>query len=311
MTKLNKEYLMKAVSIIIVLLTLSLIFLAGCQSYATSGMTITDDLGRNVQLKEAPRRVVSLSPSNTEIVYALGLEDRLVGVTTYDNYPEAVKDKPRVSDYSTVDVEKVVSYKPDLILASSIQKNDAIPAFEKLGIAVLTIDPDTIDETFKDIELLGRISGKTGQAESLVTGLEDRFKAVTGKTDKLTASQRPRAFFLTWHDPLWTAGSGTVINELITKAGGDNIAADLKGHSQIELESVIQRNPQIIFVMSSMGDQDSSYNYIKSEPRFKATDAVKNSQVFKVDSDIFGRTTPRLVDGLETMARLIHPELFK
>ena len=127
----------------------------------------------------------------------------------------------------------------------------------------------------------------------------------------MTASQKPRVFFLTWHDPLWTAGSATVIDELMTKAGGVNIAADLNGHSQIDLETVIERNPQIIFVMSSMGDQNTSYNYIKREPRFQATDALKNNQVYKVDSDIFGRTTPRLVDGLETMAKLIHPEMFK
>lgn len=304
---------MKIIFVFIALMAIAILTLAGCQASAPQQSTVTDDLGRSVQITGIPQRIISLSPNTTEMVYALGLEDRLVGVTTYCNYPEAAQDKPRVSEYSKVDMEKVVSAKPDLVLASTIHKNDTIPAFEKLGIAVLTLEPETVDGTMDDIELLGRICGKTGEAETLVAGLRDRISSITDKTDQLTltGSQKPRSFFLTWHDPLWTAGSATVIDELITKAGGINIAADLNGHSQIDLESVIERDPQIIFVLSSMGDQDTSYNYIRQEARFGATEALKNNQVYKVDSDIFGRTTPRLVDGLETMAKLIHPEMFE
>ncbi len=304
---------MKIANIFIAVIILALLTLAGCRAATPQESSVIDDLGRSVVIRDIPQRLISLSPSNTEIVYALGLEDRLVGVTTYDNYPEAAQDKPKVSEYSNIDMEKVVSAKPDLILASNIQKNDAIPAFEKLGIAVLTLEPGTVDETIRDIELLGRVCGKTQQAVALVSRLRDRIRAITDKTAQLTltGSQIPRVFFLTWHDPLWTTGSNTVIDDLITNAGGFNIAADLSGHAQIDLESVIDRNPQIIFVMSSMGDQDTSYNYIKQEPRFQATAALKNNQVYKVDADIFGRTTPRLVDGLETLAKLIHPEIFK
>jgi len=302
---------MKIANIFIAIIAVTFLSLAGCQAPAPQGNTVTDDLGRSITIKGIPQRIISLSPSNTEIVYALGLEDKLVGVTTYDNYPAAAQDKPKVSEYSNVDMEKVLSAKPDLILASTIHKNDVIPAFEKLGIAVLTLEAETVDGTIRDIELLGQLCGKSREAETLVARLKDRIQTITDKTSQLTTSQKPRVFFLTWHDPLWTAGSATVIDELMAKAGGVNIAADLNGHSQIDLESVIERNPQIIFVMSSMGDQDTSYNYIKGEPRFQATEALKNNQVYKVNSDIFGRTTPRLVDGLETMAKLIHPEIFK
>ena len=304
---------MKILSIFTAIMIIALLTLTGCQSAASQANTVIDDLDRSVTIKNVPQRIISLSPNTTEIVYALGLEDRLVGVTTFCNYPEAAKDKPKVSEYSNIDMEKVVSAKPDLILASTIHKSDAIPAFEKLNIAVLTIEPETVDGTIRDVELLGRICGKTQQAVALVSGLRERIRAITDKTDQLTltGSQKPRVFFLTWHDPLWTAGSATVIDELISKAGGFNIAADLSGHSQIDLESVIERNPQIIFVMSSMGEQATSYNYILEEPRFQATAALKDNRVYKLDSDIFGRTTPRLVDGLETMAKLIHPEIFK
>lgn len=302
---------------------LGLIVISGCQSFSSNPVAspsaaypgqpveYTDDLGRKVPLKGVAERIISLSPGNTEMLYALGLEDKLIGVTTYCNYPPAVKDKPIVSEYSTVDVEKLVSLQPDLVLADSIHKAEVIPALEKLGIPVLGIDPSSLGGIMSDLEMIGRIGGKDQASSSLVTGLQGRIKVVTNKTDKMLSAEKPRAFFLTWHDPLWTAGSNTLINELMMKAGGTNIAADLDGHSQIDLETVIQRNPQIILVLSSMGDQDTSFNFIKSEPRFQATDAVKNASVFRIDSDIFARTTPRSVDGLEQMTKLIHPEVFK
>jgi iron complex transport system substrate-binding protein len=300
---------LKGFWVIPVLLSVFLI-LSGCQSRVVQG-NFTDDLGRSVQIKDIPKRIISLAPSNTEMLYALGLEDRLIGVTTYCNYPEAVKDKPKVSEYSNVDIEKIVSLQPDLILADSIHKDTVIPALEKLNIPVLAIIPENLDKILSDIELIGKITGESKVAETLVSSLQTRVQAVNEKIQTAEIKDRPRAFFLTWHDPLWTAGSETLINDLMTRAGGINIASDLTGHSQIALETVIERNPQIIFVLTSMGDQNTSLNYIKSEPRFQATDALKNNRVFSLDSDIFGRTTPRTIDGLEQMANLMHPELFK
>jgi iron complex transport system substrate-binding protein len=300
---------LSVISVFLVVLSLALLF--GCHAKTPQG-NYTDDLGRTVQIKDIPMRIISLCPSNTEMVYALGLEDRLIGVTTYCNYPEAVKDKPKVSEYSNVDIEKIVSMQPDLILADGVQhKSQVIPAIEKLNIAVLGIAAESLDKILSDITLLGKVSGESKAAEKLVSSLQTRIQSINEKIQKANISDKPRVFFLTWHDPLWTAGSGTLIHDLMTSAGGVNIASDLNGHSQIDLETVIQRNPQVIFVMTSMGDQNTSLNYIKSEPRFQVTDALKNNRVYSLDSDIFARTTPRTVDGLEQMANLTHPELFK
>ncbi len=271
----------------------------------------TDDIGRIVQIQGIPQRIISLSPSNTEMVYALGLQDKLVGVTSYDNYPPDVKNKTIVSDYSTTDLEKIVNAKPDLVLADSIQKNDTIPALEKLGINVYTMTPDNADMIFNDLKVLGQITGKTKEAGDLVSNLKSRIQAVTDKTAKLADSQKPRVLFVTWHDPIWTAGSETMIQYLINQAGGTNIASDLKDYATITLETAVQRNPQVIIVMSSMGTQNVSLDFIKSNDQFKSTDALKNARVYEIDADIFGRTTPRIVDGLETLAKLLHPELFK
>ena len=244
------------------------------------------------------------------MVYALGLQDSLIGVTTYDDYPPEVKDKPQVSEYSQVDIEKIVSLQPDLVLADSIHKAEVVPALEKLGVNVVVISPGTTEEILNELTLLGKISGKNEQAEALVAGLRQRIQAVTDKISQSAANQ-PRILYVTWYDPIWTAGNNTMIGDLFSKVGATNIASDIDGYNTISLETAIQRNPQIILVMSSMGDQNESLNYINTEPRFQATDALKNKQVFEVDSDIFGRTTPRIVDGLETLAKMVHPELFK
>ena len=294
---------------------IGLLVLTGCSDPSTqktpASSTYIDDIGRTVQIVGIPQRIISLSPSNTEMVYALGLQDKLVGVTSYDNYPPDAKNKPIVSDYSTVDLEKIVNAKPDLVLADSIHAKDTIPALEKLDITVYTMTPNNIDGILNEIKVLGRITGKTKESNDLVAGMQARIKTVIDITAKLTDVQKPRVLFVTWHDPIWTAGNDTMIQYLINDAGGINIAADLKGYATITLESVVQRNPQIIVVMSSMGDQHSSLNYIKSNPQFASTDAVKNGQVVGIDADIFGRTTPRIVDGLETLAKILHPELFK
>jgi iron complex transport system substrate-binding protein len=280
------------------------------QKTAPSG-TYTDDTGRTVQIQGTVQRIISLSPSNTEMVYALGLQDKLVGVTSYDNYPPDAKNKTIVSDFSTIDMEKIVNAKPDLVLADSIQQKDTIPALEKLGITVYTMSPNTMDEIYHDLKTLGQITGKTKEADALAASLTARVQAVADKTTKLTVNNKPRVLFVTWYDPIWTAGHHTMIQSLIEKAGGTNIAADLNGYATITLESVIQRNPQVIIVTNSMGDQHTTLDYIKSNDQFKATDAVKNGKVYEIDADVFGRTTPRIVDGLETLAKLLHPELQK
>jgi len=306
---------MKLLRLFTVVIILSLPVFTSCsqpsvQKTAPSG-TYTDDIGRTVQIPGTVQRIISLSPSNTEMVYALGLQDKLVGVTSYDNYPPDAKNKTVVSDFSTIDMEKIANAKPDLILADNIHKKDTIPALEKMGLTVFTMSPKSVENINDDLKVLGQITGKAKEADALISSLQTRIKVVADKTGKLTAADKPRVLFVTWYDPIWTAGSDTMIQHLIDEAGGTNIAADLQGWATITLESVIQRNPQVIIVTNSMGDQHTALDYIKSNDQFKATDAVKNGQVYEIDTDIFGRTTPRIVDGLETLAKLLHPELYK
>jgi len=297
-------------SISILLMVALLLSTTACVTEPLPG-TFVDDLGRTVNIEKVPQRIISLAPSNTEILFALGLEDKLVGVTEFCNYPEAAKAKPKIGGFTTVDTERVVALEPDVILAANIHQKTVIPALEEVGLTVLALAPKTLDGVLANISLVGEITGKSREATRLVTSLEKRIKAIIDETQALTEAERPRVLYLTWHDPLWTAGSGTLEDELINIAGGKNVAHDLTRHKTIDLETVIHRNPQVIIVITGHGEaRDLPFYHVKNEPRLGATEAVMAGRVYQIDADIFVRPTPRMVDGLEQLAKFIHPELF-
>lgn len=274
-------------------------------------LTIVDDLGREVEIERLPQRIISLAPSNTEILFALGLEDRIVGVTQFCNYPEAAKAKPRVAGYSTPDIEKVVSLEPDLILAESIHEKTALSAMESVGLTVIVMSAKSLDTVLRDITLVGQITGKSRAAAQLVDEMRNRIKAVTAKTEGLAPEQRPRVLYVYWHDPIWTTGSETFSNDVIQKAGGVNIFADdFKKSRVVSLEAVIDRNPQVIIISGMGATRNLIYNSIRTHPSLSAVEAVINGRVYQVDGDLVERPGPRIVDGLEQVAKFIHPEIF-
>ena len=277
-----------------------------------SPIEVTDHRGKVIKLEKIPATIVSLSPANTEIVFALGLEGSLVGVTEYCDYPEAAEDKPKIGGYSTVDIEKVVEIQPDLILASNIHEEEVIPELERLGLTVIDLSPDTIDEVLESIIMVGKITGKRDEALQLVDEMRSRIKAVADRTASLTDTQRPRVFYVVWHDPITTVSSITRIHELIVNAGGINIARDLTDdYPTISLEAVIQANPQVIVATSGHGSgANSPFEFASTEPRLKDIDARINSRVYQIDANLFSRPGPRIVDALEEMARMTHPEIF-
>jgi iron complex transport system substrate-binding protein len=294
-----------------VLLTLALLLCLNCTPQSPPN-NIVDGLGRNITIEKIPQRIVSLSPSNTEILFALGLGDKVVGVTEYCNYPQAAATKPKIGGFSTVDIEKVVSLEPDLVLAANIHSKTVIPALEKLGLIVVALTPNSLPEVLDSITLIGKITGQNKQASKLVSDLRPRIEAITDKTQTLSPNQRPRVFYITWHDPLMTAGKGTLADDVISSAGGQNIASDISGDKTIDLETVIYRDPQVIVASLGMGTgEDLPWQYVQNEPRLKNTQALLNDRIYKIDGDLIHRPGPRIVDALEQMAYFIHPELFK
>jgi len=279
---------------------------------APSPIELTDQLGRTVRLDGIPEKIVSLAPSNTEILFALGLGDKMVGVTEFCNYPEAAKAIDKIGGFRTVDIEKVVAIEPDLILATSIHQDEVIPALDRLGLTVLTLDPKTLDEVLESITLVGEVTGKGMEASQLVAEMQNRIKAITDKTDSLPEAERPRLFYIIWHDPLMTVSSTTRIHELIAKAGGINIAQDLAGdYPTIGLEAVLHANPQVIVAGSGHGEgANLPFQYASTEPRLEDVDARIYDRVYQINTDLIGRPGPRIIDGLEKFAEFIHPELF-
>lgn len=201
---------------------------------------------------------------------------------------------------------------PDLILATSIHETKIIPQLEGKGLTVLALNPKTIDAVLGAILLTGKVAGVEKNAAELVDGMRQRIKAVTDRTAGLTPEQRPRAFYIVWHDPLQTAGSGTLQDELIQKAGGTNIAQGLTDYANISLEVVVRDNPEVIIAGVGHGSgQDQTFQYAQTEPRLRDTDARRNSRIYAINSDLTSRPGPRIVEGLEQLAQFIHPELFK
>ena len=296
----------------IILLSLIVACAPTAEEVASFPIEVTDQMGRVVKLEKVPERIISLAPSNTEILFALGLADKLVAVTDYCNYPPEAKEKPSIGGFSTPNIEEVVAHSPDLILATSIHEKRIIPQLGEKGMAVFALDPKTLDEALESITLVGEITGKEERASGLVAEMQNRIKGVTDKTDNLSEAQRPRVFYITWHDPLMTPGTGTRHNELIRMAGGTNIARDLTGYATISLEAVIEANPQVIIAGVGMGSgKDLPFQYVKTEPRLRNVDARINNRIYSIDVDLAGRPGPRITDALEKFAEFIHPELFK
>jgi len=275
-----------------------------------ASLTVTDQLGRTVTIIGRPQRIISLAPSNTEIVYALGLADRLVARTDYDNYPPEARDKPSIGGFSTPNIEQIVAMSPDLVLATSIHEGKIIPQLEARGLAIVALNPKTIDEVLTAINLVGKVTGVEEAAAALTASMRQRVTAVTTKVGP--SSLLPGVFYVVWHDPLMIAGVGTLHDELIRLSGGINLGHDLAGYADISLETVIMASPQVMIAGVGMGTgEDLPLQYIMNESRLADTDARKNNRVYPIDVDLVGRPGPRIVDALEQFARFIHPERFE
>lgn len=275
-------------------------------------IVVVDDLGRQVTVQRLPQRIISLAPSNTEILFALGLGDKIVGTTDYCDYPEAAKAKPRVAGYSNPNIEKLMSLEPDLIVAESIHERMVLPALEKLGLTVIVTSATSLDTILHDIELIGQVTGKSTTAARLTENMRKRIAVVTEKTHNIPAEQRLRVLYVCWHSPIWTMGSDTFIDDLIWEAGGINVFAnDFKKSRAVSLEAVIAKDPQVIIVSGMGTTGDLIYDSIIKEARLSDISAIVNNRVYKIsDANLIERPGPRIVDGLEEVAKYLHPEIF-
>lgn len=286
------------------MLTVLLLILARAPSVAK---TITDQLGRHVTVPDKPQRVVSLAPSITEIVFALDQGHRLQGVTTYSDFPPEAAKLPKVGSYVHLDLEKIVALKPDLCIAIKDGNPRVIAQrLESLKIPVYAVDPNNLETIMKTVLEIGTLLNAKGRANQLVQNMDLRIQKVKSLVAK--ATHRPRVFFQIGVTPIVSVGTRTFIHELIVKAGGTNLAAGPIPYPRFSREKVLALSPEIIIITSMA--RSAIFEKVKAEwEKWPNMPAVRNRRIFVEDSNFFDRPTPRLVDGLELLTRLIHPEL--
>ena len=302
---------MKLQTAVSVLLLLAVLFAGSASAAEWEPVTITDDLGVVVEITKYPERIVSLSPANTEILFALGLDERIVGVTEYCTYPEAALSKEKIGGFSTINTEKITVLNPDLIVAADGNSEETVSHLRELGYTLITINADTIERTLADILLLGKATGTSAEADELVSSMKADLAEIAEKTADL---EKPKILHCMWIDPLWVSGSGTFQDEMITAAGGENAAAAEGGWVALNMEKFLTMNPDIIVVDSGngmgVGEDDKLKNLLMEDPRMQSLSAVQNDRVYVVNADIIDRGGPRIVDGVEILATIAHPDVF-
>lgn len=277
---------------------------------ATFPMTITDAIGKDITLEAPPEKIVSLIPSNTEILFGLGLNDEIVGVSDNDDYPAEATKKDKVGgiDYN---IEQIIALTPDIVFAHASgmsYSKGAIEQLEAAGVKVFVVaDAKNFNETYTTIEQLGRATGKLEEAKKIVANMKAKVEEVE---TKLKGVEPKKVFVESSDEPqIYTAGKGTFMNEMLEMIHAKNVAADVNGWYPIEAEQIIAKNPDVIVV---------AYNYVPNiltkipqRSGFETITAVKNKTIVQVDESTTSRQGPRLADGFEELAKAVYPEAFK
>lgn len=271
-------------------------------------LTIIDITETAVTIPQEPQRIISIAPSNTEILFALGLEDKIVGITNYCNFPEETKNIEKIGETFPLNLEKIVSLKPDLILAYAGQLNE-IPRLRELGLKVIVIEPLNLQETLKSIQMVATVCGIPEKGNILVENLSQRIDQIKTEVSNLEITKKPKIFIGGIYETIWTPGEGTLFNELISLAGGINIAAGFSGWTKISPEFIVKEDPDIIIIpigAMNPGDEKRIKENIYQRPGWSNLSAVKTQKIFIVNEDLFFRPGPRIVDGLERLYKIFY-----
>lgn len=286
---------------------------SGSEEAGASPIEVTDGLGRTVRLERHAERIVSLAPSNTEILFAIGAGGQVVGRDDFSDYPEAALELPSVGgSFGEINYEALIELQPDLVFAGEITPAEQVRQMEDLGLTVFWLaNPVTIQGMFTNLETTSLLTGHVDETRELIEDLTDRFETVQQALAEV--EERPLVFYeIDGSDPLapWTSGKGTFIDTLIQLAKGKNIGRVLEGdYGQISIEELLVQNPDIIL----LGDAAWGVTVESVEGRagWETLQAVEEQQIFPFDDNLASRPGPRLIDGLETLARLLHPEAFE
>ncbi|MBT2574744.1 ABC transporter substrate-binding protein [Bacillus sp. ISL-51] len=313
---------MKKITAIWTALLVTAILIAGCSGGREEGsrtkqkavsteafpVTIKDAANEKVTIHKEPKKIVSLMPSNTEITYALGLGDKVVGVTTNDTYPKETKKIAKVGDMN-INAEKVIALKPDLVLAhaSSMSASaDAMKQLKDAGITVLTVnDAQSFQEVYKSINMIGKAAGKEKQADRLVGKMKSDLSAIEKKADSISEKDEKKVFVEVSPDG-YTTGKGTFMNEMLEDIHAKNAAGGQSGWVQLTDEAIVKLNPDVIITTDGVKAAE-----VEKRAGWGAVNAVKDHHVYSIDPDLVTRSGPRLAEGVEKLAESVYPDTFK
>ncbi|GAA3400011.1 ABC transporter substrate-binding protein [Paenibacillus hodogayensis] len=274
-------------------------------------LTLKDTTGAEITLQKAPQRIASTSTAETEILFALGLGDRIVGVSDFDNYPEAAKSKTKLGGVSAPNVEAVLAANADLVITGISIKDDALGKLRSLNLPLYKFEPKSIDDIIANVLIIGQLTDKQKEAKELADKMKKDIDSIKTAVGTVKPDQKKKVYIE--FSPGWTVGKGEFMDEVLTLAGGINIASDTKGYNKINEEKIIQDNPAVIFFTTGAKDKAGQTldQIIKGRNGWDKIDAIKNNQLVGVDQDTLNRPGPRIVDGLRTIAKGIYPDLIK
>jgi iron complex transport system substrate-binding protein len=290
------------------------VLLAACSpAPAVTVITLTDGLNRTVTLHGPAKRIVSLAPSNTELLYEVGAGAQVVGRDGFSNFPAEVKALPSVGgSMGNYNLAAIAALKPDLVLAAGINTPADVKSLEALGLTVFYLNnPLHMDGLYQNLQSVGTLTGKTVQAAALIQSLQVRIKAIEDKVPLITTHYKVY-YELDATDPLrpYTAGPGSYINILLTTAGDQNIGAALSSpYASISSDEVIKLNPD--FILLGDAPYGVTIDSVMQRPGWSVINAVKNKHVYLFDDDTVSRPTARIVDAIEMLAKILHPDVFK
>lgn len=273
--------------------------------------TLKDTTGTEITLQKAPQRIVSTSTAETEILFALGLGDRVVAVSDFDNYPEEAKAKPKVGGVSAPNVEAILAANADLVVTGISIKEDALAKLRSLNLPLYKTEPKSINDIFINITELGKLTDKQKEAQALVDKMKKEIERIKTAVGAVKPEEKKKVYIE--FSPGYTVGQGEFMDEVLRLAGGLNIAADTKGYNKINEEKIIQDNPAVIFYTTGTKDKAGQTldQIIKARNGWDKIEAIQNGRLIGVNQDTLNRPGPRIVEGLLAIAQGIYPDLVK
>ncbi|WP_062746501.1 ABC transporter substrate-binding protein [Shouchella tritolerans] len=270
--------------------------------------TVTDDRGEDITFEKIPETVVSLAPSNTEILFELGVGENVIGVTEFDFYPEEANEIEKVSDSQTIDAERIIELNPDVVIGYTIGAPDTLDPLEDAGIPVFVIhSAENFDDVYSDIEQIAEVMGVTERGEEIVTNIQAQMEEVATKVAE--AEEKDLYFEISPSPDIYTTGANTFQQEIIEAAGLNNVFADEQGWLNIDEEQVIDRNPDLI--ATTVTYTEDPVGEIKGRAGWGGIAAVENEEVYLLEADIMDRPGPRIGEAVEHLAQIAYPEKFE